>query len=83
MLKEHVVEFLNQLTLPTLIIYGLKDEFIPNRLIHPMETTKNVAEKGKALIKDSEFRLIDGAGHFVHIEKYEEVNEEMITFLKE
>ena len=74
MLNEQVGQFLPTLSLDTLIIFGEKDEFIPNRLIHPLETTKSIAESGKARIKNSRYVLIPKAGHFVHIEKFAEVN---------
>ena len=51
-----------------------KDEFIPNKLIHPLETVKSIAANASSSIKDSKVHLIRNAGHFVHIEKYEEVN---------
>jgi len=74
MLNEPVHSFLNTLNIPVLIIFGEKDEFIPNKLIHPLETVKSIAENGSRNIKDSQVHLIRNAGHFVHIEKSEEVN---------
>ncbi len=74
MLNEPVHAFLNTLNLPVLIIFGEKDEFIPNKLIHPLETVKSIAANASTGIKDSKVHLIRNAGHFVHIEKYEEVN---------
>ena len=74
MLNEPVHAFLNNLNLPVLIIFGEKDEFIPNKLIHPLETVKSIATNASISIKDSKVHLIRNAGHFVHIEKYEEVN---------
>jgi len=74
MLNEQVGQFLPSLSLPTLIIFGEKDEFIPNRLIHPLESTLSVAKSGSECIKGSKYLLIPKAGHFVHIEKFAEVN---------
>jgi pimeloyl-ACP methyl ester carboxylesterase len=83
MLKEQVVPFLETLGIETLIIFGEKDEFIPNKLIHPMETTEGIAKKGAAKIKNSSYHLIKQAGHFVHIEKSAEVNTLIKTFIDE
>jgi pimeloyl-ACP methyl ester carboxylesterase len=74
MLNEQVGQFLPSLNIPTVIIFGEKDEFIPNRLIHPLESTRSIAESGSRTISGSKHFLIPKAGHFVHIEKFEEVN---------
>jgi len=82
MLNEQVGQFLPSLQLPTLIIFGEKDEFIPNKLIHPLETTRSIAESGSKRIKNSKHILVPKAGHFVHIEKYAEVNDLIDEFIR-
>jgi len=82
MLNEQVGQFLPSLQLPTLIIFGEKDEFIPNKLIHPLETTRSIAESGSNRIKNSKHILVPKAGHFVHIEKYAEVNDLIDEFIR-
>jgi len=81
MLNEQVGQFLSSLNLPVLIIFGDKDEFIPNKLVHPMETTESIAKSGTKKIKGSKYELVKRAGHFVHIEKYEEVNNLIEVFV--
>jgi hypothetical protein len=39
MLREPIVERLKAIQLPVTIIFGSNDAFIPNKLIHPFEST--------------------------------------------
>jgi len=80
MLNEPVKQFLGTLNLEVLIIFGEKDESIPNKMLHPMETAKSIAESGAKLIKNSKYVLIPRAGHFVNIEKFDEVNSLLSEF---
>lgn len=80
MLNEQIADFLPGITQPTLLIFGEKDEFIPNKLVHPMETVKHLAMEGCNKIKDSKLELIPFAGHFVHIEKFDTVNTFIMQF---
>lgn len=81
MLNEQVNSFLPQVTSETLILFGEKDRFIPNRLLHSMDSPEKIAQQGAALIPNSEMHLIKHAGHFVHIEKHDEVNQHIKSWL--
>jgi len=64
---------LSRITAPTLILHGDNDRAVP---------TKNgelLAER----IPNSKLKIIEGASHFVIIEKYEEFNQEVMNFIDE
>jgi hypothetical protein len=46
------------------MIFGEKDVFIPNTLIHPSDSTKGVAMKAAALMPLAESHFVEGAGQF-------------------
>lgn len=82
MLKEPVLPHLHLLNMPVKIIFGEKDAFIPNNLIHPSETTRSLVMQAEAKIPKSDSAFISGAGHFVHLEKSMAVNDEINRFLQ-
>lgn len=81
MLDEPVFERLGQVKLPTLVIYGENDLLIPNRILHPALTTKQVAELARERIASSKMELAPASGHFVQWEGDAFVNEAIIRFL--
>lgn len=81
MVNEPVLELLNQIKQPTLIIFGENDNLIPNRFLNPGRT-KKIAEVGKSKIPNSQLLMIPKAGHFVMYEKADEVNIAIKGFLK-
>lgn len=83
MLNQPVFDQLNQLSLPTLIIYGEADQLIPNTFLHPTLTTEAVARSGAEQIPNSQLAFISEAGHFVQWEQYKPVNTIIRRFLKE
>lgn len=60
------------ITSPTLVIHGAEDRYVP---------TAN-AEALAGAIQGSRLRILDNAGHLVFIERFAEVNREVVTFLK-
>lgn len=82
MLDEQIGAFLIELKLPVLVIFGKEDAMIPNKMIHPLETTESIAKKAVALIPDSELHFIPQAGHFVQMEASNSCNKLMLEFLK-
>ncbi len=60
------------ITSPTLVIHGAEDRYIP---------VANAGALAEA-VPDARLRVVDDAGHLVFIEQAEEVNEEIISFLK-
>lgn len=74
MLTEQVNSFLNELTVKTTIIFGDKDMLIPNKLLHPGQSIPSLLKYAEALMPAVNSHLISNAGHFVQIEKADEVN---------
>ncbi|MGD9397283.1 MAG: alpha/beta hydrolase [Candidatus Thorarchaeota archaeon] len=66
-------ESVKEITAPTLILHGANDFTILPR------NSELLAER----IPNSKLRFIDGAAHFVIVEKYEEFNHEVMTFIDE
>ena len=60
------------ITSPTLVIHGVEDRYVP---------VANAAALAKA-IAGAKLRVIDDAGHLVFIERFADVNREVVTFLK-
>ena len=81
MLDEQIGVFLSEIRVPVLVIFGKEDAMIPNKMVHPMETTEGIAKKASALIPDCTYELISGAGHFVQMEAAEKCNELISKFL--
>jgi pimeloyl-ACP methyl ester carboxylesterase len=80
MLTEQVQSFLPQLQLPVLMLFGKEDKLIPNRIVHPHETTSSIANKGAALIPNCTHQIIPDCGHFLQIEKPEIINKLISNF---
>jgi pimeloyl-ACP methyl ester carboxylesterase len=81
MLDGPVFEELSNIKQPALIIFGKQDMLIPNRQLHGTLTTKKVAESGHKQLPNSTLKMIDEAGHFVHFEQSEMVNNTILNFL--
>ena len=60
------------ITSPTLVIHGAEDRYVP---------VANAAALAEA-IPDAKLRVLDDAGHLVFIERFADVNREVVTFLK-
>ena len=60
------------ITSPTLVIHGSKDRYVP---------VANAAALAKA-IPNAKLRVLDDAGHLIFIERFADVNREVVTFLK-
>ena len=60
------------ITSPTLVIHGSEDRYVP------VANARALAEE----IPGARVRVIEEAGHLVFIERFGEVNREVITFLK-
>ena len=57
---------------PTLVIHGAEDRYVP---------VANAAALAEA-IPDAKLRILEDAGHLVFIERFAEVNREVVTFLR-
>lgn len=80
MVDETMIEILDQIKQPTLILFGENDNLIPNRFLNPGRTI-DVAKVGDEKIPDSKLVLVPKAGHFMQFEKPDEFNREVSIFL--
>ena len=67
-----VARDVGRITSPTLVIHGSEDRYVP---------VANAVALAEA-IPGSRLRVFDDAGHLVFIERYADVNREVVTFLK-
>lgn len=80
MLDEPTFSLVNNITVPTLVIYGKYDGLIPNPYLHP-GCTSSVFETGSREMKDCQLHQIDNCGHMLQIEKPEEFNATVLSFI--
>ncbi|MBF8149711.1 alpha/beta hydrolase [Winogradskyella sp. F6397] len=83
MLDEPVFEDLNTISLPTLVLFGDKDQLIPNRYMNPQLSIEDVGKIASDHIKSVKVEFIKNAGHFVQYEKPTEVNALIEQFANE
>lgn len=82
MLNEPVFEQLGEIKQPTLICYGQEDRLIPNTYLHKNSNTELIGKTAEEEIPNSQLEMIPQAGHFVHFDQPNRVNEIMKNFLK-
>ncbi|MBK7428313.1 MAG: alpha/beta hydrolase [Saprospiraceae bacterium] len=82
MLKSPVFDQLNQIKVPTLVLFGADDKLIPNRILHPTLTTKEVAQSGHSKIPKSQLYIIPGTGHMLNWEGDAQASEHVMTFIR-
>ena len=80
MLRGIVWDKLDQISQPTLVLFGENDALIPNRFLHP-GWTKGIAEIATE-IPNSTITMIPKCGHFVQLDAFEAANTAMLNFLK-
>jgi len=83
MLDEPVFEKLEQVALPTLILFGENDALIPNQILHKEQTTAQIAELAQTKIPGSTLLQFSECGHFVQWEQAEKTNRAIREFLTE
>ena len=81
MVSEPVIDKLEGLMIPTLIIFGENDNLIPNRYLNPGRTI-DIAQNGASKITNSKLVMVPKCGHFMMFEKPEVFNAEVKAFLK-
>lgn len=82
MLNEPVFDRLQEITIPTLVLFGNEDLLIPNRYLHPNQTLNEVATKGVGKLPNAQLSLLSPCGHFVQWDCSTEVNRMISTFLE-
>jgi pimeloyl-ACP methyl ester carboxylesterase len=80
MVNEPVYDYLPDVNQPTLVVFGENDNLIPNRFLNggPTET---YARQGAEKMPNAQLLMVPQAGHFVHFEKADKVNEAVSQFL--
>jgi pimeloyl-ACP methyl ester carboxylesterase len=81
MVDNPVIDYLENIKVPTLILFGENDNLIPNRFLNP-GPTEAIAKFGASKIKDSKLVMVPKCGHFMMFEKSEVFNKEVKEFLK-
>lgn len=74
MIAEPVYAELSFIKQPALVLFGVNDALIPNKILH-MVSTKSVAEKGTSKLQNGVLKMIPDCGHFLQWEKATTVNE--------
>jgi pimeloyl-ACP methyl ester carboxylesterase len=81
MLDRPVLDDLEKIDKPTLVLFGENDNLIPNRFLHGGRTAE-IAQQGVDRLPDARLVLIPECGHFVQFEKPDETNAAVKDFLK-
>ncbi|MCF7822601.1 MAG: alpha/beta fold hydrolase [Candidatus Marinimicrobia bacterium] len=80
MLRGIVWDRLDQISQPTLVLFGANDALIPNRFLHP-GWTKDIAEIAHE-IPNAQVNVIPKCGHFVQLDAPDVANQLILDFLK-
>jgi len=81
MVNESVLDHLEEIKQPTLIIFGENDNLIPNRFLNP-GFTKKIAEVGHKKLPNSKLVMLPKTGHFLMFENPEGFNKAVKDFVK-
>ncbi len=81
MVDQPVIDFLDKIKQPTLILFGENDNLIPNSALNPGRTV-DIAKIGAAKIPNSKLIMVPECGHFMQFEKPDVFNKEVVDFLK-
>jgi pimeloyl-ACP methyl ester carboxylesterase len=69
MLHEPIFSFLPHIHQPTLILYGEKDQLIPNKWVHPLMNIQQIEHVAQTKIIKSQAKLIPLCGHYLPFEQ--------------
>lgn len=79
MVDNPIIDYLEDISVPTLILFGENDNLIPNRFLNPGRTA-DIANAGASKIKGSKLIMVPKCGHFMMFEKPEVFNIEVSAF---
>ena len=82
MLAEPVVEKLQYIAQPVLVIFGEQDALIPNTLLHPV-STRHLATSGVRKLRSGMLHMIRDCGHFVQWECATKVNSLIVDWMRQ
>lgn len=72
---------LEEISVPTLGIFGENDKMTPNRFVHPWLSVGDVITTFEEGIKNFRTVLLEDCGHFIQFEKPDKFNESVINFI--
>lgn len=81
MVREPVIDKLQNIQSPTLIFFGENDNLIPNRYLNPGRT-RDIAESGHEKIPSSKLIMVPKCGHFMMFEKPDVFIQEVLKFIE-
>lgn len=81
MLEAPVYERLGGINIPVLLMYGEDDKLIPNRFLHPQDTTTGIGRQAQEAIPYCQLEMLSEAGHFVQWERAREAGELIKDFV--
>ena len=81
MLDGPVYDRLGALKMPILVLYGADDKMIPNRFLHPKQTTAMVADAAQRAMPHATIKLIPNAGHILMLEQPQAFQETVLDWL--
>ena len=82
MIHEPVIDRLEQVRVPVLVVFGADDGLIPNPILHG-GSTREIAEGGTARLPHGRLVVVPRAGHMVQFERPAEFDAAVLDFLKE
>ncbi len=80
MLDQPVADRLDEIDVPTLVLFGDNDALIPNPFLHGGSTVR-MAKKSVKELPDAELVVLEKAGHMAQFERAQEWNREVTRFL--
>ena len=83
MLEAPSQPLLSKILQPTLVLFGAKDQLIPNKLLHPGQTIDQLIKEIDKLVPLCETVKVDKAGHFVQTDQNLLVNKTIHDYLLE
>jgi len=83
MLQEKTLPLIKKIQIPTYIIFGEDDFYIPHRILHKEMKLSDVLKSAAAIFKNYHIETISHCGHFPQWEKPNEVLEFVYRSIKE
>ncbi len=81
MLEAPIFDQLQNIKIPSLILFGNEDLLIPNKILHPHLSTTQVAKAGNQKIPNSQLHMLSCCGHFITWECSSMVNTHIRIFV--
>jgi pimeloyl-ACP methyl ester carboxylesterase len=83
MLHGPVRGSLSAIAMPTLVVFGENDNFIPNQFLHPQATTAELGRAARDAIANAKLLLLPRTGHLVPEEAPDQLAAACLTFAGE